>query len=157
MGEICAIRMFGPSHCFQRSQFASSSIRVRHLLQSLATASLVGPGSSMRRGKAPPSASMSKDRRGTCAWRVTPGYTTFTAPLHGKFLRPTGGRQRQAKIRWMTRCRNGPRDKLGGACTLQLQHNKDSRVAIKWRVAAPRPHWPQHEASVVAASLLTST
>ena len=44
--------MFGPSHCLQRSQFASSSIRVRHLLQSLATAPLVGPGSSTRRGKA---------------------------------------------------------------------------------------------------------
>jgi hypothetical protein len=72
MGEICAIRMFGPSDCFQRSQFASSSIRVPRRLQSLATAPLVGPGSSMRRGKAPPSASMPKDRRGTCAWRVTP-------------------------------------------------------------------------------------
>jgi len=41
------------------------------LIQSLATAPLVGPGSSMRRGKAPPSASMPKDRRGTCARRVT--------------------------------------------------------------------------------------
>jgi hypothetical protein len=84
-GEICAIRMFGPSHCFQRSQFASSSIRVRRLLQSLAPAPLVGPGSSMRRGKALPSASMPKDRRGTCAWRVTPHLprccvTSFCAP-----------------------------------------------------------------------------
>jgi hypothetical protein len=85
MGEICAIRLFGPSHCFQRSQFASSSIRVRHLLQLLATALLVGLGSSMRRGKAPPSASMRKDRRGTCAWRVAPHLpccciTSFCAP-----------------------------------------------------------------------------
>src|ERR1700745_1667118 len=30
--------MFGPSNCFQRSQFASSSVGVRQLLQSLATA-----------------------------------------------------------------------------------------------------------------------
>jgi hypothetical protein len=85
MGEICAIQMFGPSHCFQRSQLASSSIRVRRLLQSLAPAPLVGPGSSMRRGKAPSSASMPKDRRGTCAWRVTPHLprccmTIFCAP-----------------------------------------------------------------------------
>src|SRR5246127_3362535 len=85
MGEICAIRMLGPSHCFQRSQFASSSIRVRRLLQSLAPAPLVGPGSSMRRGKALPSSSMPKDRRGTCAWWVTPHLprccmTIFCAP-----------------------------------------------------------------------------
>ena len=85
MGEVCAIRMFGPSHCFQRSQFASSSIRVRGLLQSLAPAPLVGLGSSMRRGKALPSASMPKDRRGTCAWRVAPYLprccmTSFCAP-----------------------------------------------------------------------------
>jgi hypothetical protein len=72
-------------HCFQRSEFASSSIRVCHLLQSLATAPLVGPGNSMRRGKAPPSASMPTDRYGTCAWRVTPHLprccmTSFCAP-----------------------------------------------------------------------------
>jgi hypothetical protein len=38
------------------------------VIESLAPAPLVGPGSSMRRGKAPPSANMPKDRRGTCAW-----------------------------------------------------------------------------------------
>jgi transposase InsO family protein len=57
---------------FNEANFASSSIRVRHLLQSLAPAPLVGSGSSMRRGKAPPSASMPKDRRGTCTRRVAP-------------------------------------------------------------------------------------
>jgi hypothetical protein len=56
-----------------------------HLLQSLATAPLVGPRSSMRRGKAPASASMPKDRRGTCARRITPHLprcclTSFCAP-----------------------------------------------------------------------------
>ena len=105
-GEICAIRMFGPSHCFQRSQFASSAVRVRRLLQSLAPAPLVGPGSSMRRGEALPSASMPKDRRGTCAWRVTPHLprccmTSFCAPqpvFCGAFgqARPTGARTWQS-------------------------------------------------------------
>jgi transposase InsO family protein len=56
-----------------------------HLLQSLATAPIVGPCSSMRRGKAPPSASMPKDRRGTGAW-VTSHLprccmTSFCAPV----------------------------------------------------------------------------
>jgi hypothetical protein len=64
--------VFGPSHCLERNQFASSSIGVRHLLQSLATTPLAGPSSSMRRGEVFPSASMSKDRRRTCARRVTP-------------------------------------------------------------------------------------
>jgi hypothetical protein len=45
----------------------------------------LAPGSSMRRGKAPPLASMPKDRHGTCAWRVTPHLphccmTSFCAP-----------------------------------------------------------------------------
>jgi hypothetical protein len=40
--------------------------------QSLATTPLAGPSSSMRRGDASPAASLSKDRRGTCARRVTP-------------------------------------------------------------------------------------
>jgi putative transposase len=53
-----------------------------------ASAPLVGPGSSMRRGKAPPSASMPKDPRGTCAWRVTPHLlrccmTSFCTPHSG--------------------------------------------------------------------------
>src|SRR5215469_13731689 len=44
-----------------------------------------GPSRSMRRSKAPPSASMPKDRRPTCAWRVTPHLprccmTSFCAP-----------------------------------------------------------------------------
>jgi hypothetical protein len=49
----------------------------------------------MRRGKAPPSASMSKDRRGTCAWRVTPHLprcvTSFCAPqlVHSRSSRPS--------------------------------------------------------------------
>ena len=63
--------MFGPSNCFQRSQFASSSVGVCHLLQSLATAPLAGPSSSMWRGELSRPATMSKDRRGTCARRVT--------------------------------------------------------------------------------------
>ena len=61
-----------PSHCLQRSPSASRSIGVRHLLQSLATAPLAGPSSSLRRGDASPAASLSKDRHGTCARRVTP-------------------------------------------------------------------------------------
>jgi putative transposase len=56
-------------NCLQRSQFASSSIGVRHLLQSLATTPFAGPSSSLRRS---PAARMSKDRRGTCAGWVTP-------------------------------------------------------------------------------------
>src|SRR5215831_631488 len=82
MGEICAIGMFGPSHCFQRRQFASSSIRV----QSLATAPLVGPGSSMRLGKVPPRQAC---RKIIAEPVLGAGYTTFTALLHDKFLRPT--------------------------------------------------------------------
>ena len=41
--------------------------RVRHLLQSLASAPLAGPSSSMRRGDVASAASLSRDRRGTCA------------------------------------------------------------------------------------------
>src|ERR1700745_3757504 len=85
MGEVCGIRMLGPSHCFQRSQLASSSIRVRHLLQSLAPAPLIGPGSSMRRGKA----SLGKHAERSSQNLCLAAYTTFTALLHDEFLRPT--------------------------------------------------------------------
>ena len=72
------------THRFQRSQFSSSSIRVRDLLQSLPTAPLVGPSSSMRRGKASLGKHAERSRR-TCAWRVTPHLprrcmTSFCAP-----------------------------------------------------------------------------
>src|SRR5215469_11993081 len=56
MGEICAISVLGPPHNLQRSQFASSSIGVRHVLQSLATTPLAGASSSLRRADAAPAA-----------------------------------------------------------------------------------------------------
>ena len=104
MGEICAICVLRPSHYLQRSQFASSSIGVRHLLQSLATPPLAGPNTSLRRDDVSPAASLSKDRRGTCARRVTsylPGrrMTSFCALQHAanfklaltRAIEPTGG------------------------------------------------------------------
>ena len=142
MGEICAIRMFGPSHCFQRSQCASRSMRVRHLLQSLATAPLVGPGSSMRRGKAPPSASMPKDHRGTCARRVTPHLqhccmTSLCAPhpkwqgselsVYSSIISPTRGTPKTARPR-------------PAVIVISVHERLDHRgeVEVKHQISAPR-------------------
>jgi putative transposase len=64
------------------------SIRVCHLLQSLATAPFVGRGSSMRRGK---KASLGKHAERSSRNPCLAGSTTFTALLRDKFLRPTTG------------------------------------------------------------------
>jgi hypothetical protein len=88
MGEVCAIRMFGPSHCFQRSQFAATSIRV------LRTSSITIAADRTARWAKQFHAARQGPSLGNHAERSPPnlclaGYTTFTAPLHDKFLRPT--------------------------------------------------------------------
>ena len=88
LGEVRTNQVPRPLVRVQRINSPSSYLQLCNLLQSLATAPLVGPSRSMRRSKAPPSASMPKDRRRTCAWSLE-GCTTFTALLHDKFLRPT--------------------------------------------------------------------
>src|SRR5215831_13206477 len=86
MGEICAIRMFGPSHCF-----STKPICVEFYPR---TSPITIAGDRTARWARQFHASRQGPSLGKYAERSSrnlclAGYTTFTALLHDKFLRPT--------------------------------------------------------------------
>src|SRR5215472_17240273 len=86
MGEICAIRMFGPSHCFSTKpicvEFYPCTSHIT--IAGDRTARWAKQFHAARQGP-----SLGKHTERSSRNLCLEGHTTFTVLLHDKFLRPT--------------------------------------------------------------------
>jgi hypothetical protein len=121
--------MFGPSNCFQRSQFASSSAGARHLIQSLAdrTARSAKQLHGARRAR-----SLSKHVERSLRNLCSAGYTTFTGLLHDRFLRPTGHSSARPPTIVAARLNWGSKHSPSGAGRCAAQELRGGAAAVGW-------------------------